>query len=250
MSPSFWKRILHAGCALAVGAIAGASRETVNGNDIDRKVDVYSLRAYTRVENPKIADDQVVIVMKGAIREPWASDFKALVARYKADKRRFVIDISSGGGSVAEGRAIIAVLRELRKTHHLTTRVSRGETCLSMCVPVFLQGQDRVAARASVWMFHPVIKGQTHLLDVSAWEDLIKAYYLPAGVERTWLDSLRSQVGAPAEVWLTGGQLMDAKSGIFQRAIEDVLKLDPTRVLPDPETIARRGFDLESMPNG
>lgn len=54
MSPSFWKRILHAGCALAVGAIAGASRETVNGNDIDRKVDVYSLRAYTRVETPRL----------------------------------------------------------------------------------------------------------------------------------------------------------------------------------------------------
>jgi hypothetical protein len=173
-----------------------------------------------------------------------------MIAKYKAGKRRVIVDISSSGGSVAEGKAIIAVLRDLRKTHHLTTRVSRGETCLSMCVPVFLQGEERIAAKASVWMFHPVIKGENHRLDVKAWEELIRTYYPPAGVNQAWLDGLHDQVVAPAEVWLTGGQLLDAKSGIFDRAIEDVLKLDPSRLMPDPDSIPRRGSDLEGMPNG
>ena len=37
--------------------------------------------------------------------------------------------------------------------HH---RGAPGKLCASMCIPIFLQGEDRLAARASVWIFHEV----------------------------------------------------------------------------------------------
>ena len=67
-----------------------------------------------------------------------------------------MLDLSSCGGDLPELERLIATLRRIKETHRLDTRVGRGATCASACVPVFLQGQDRWGALTSSWLFHEV----------------------------------------------------------------------------------------------
>jgi hypothetical protein len=49
-----------------------------------------------------------------------------------------------------------------RWVSQLITVVPHGKLCASMCIPIFLQGEDRLAARASVWIFHEVAQRQAN----------------------------------------------------------------------------------------
>ena len=60
--------------------------------------------------------------------------------------RSVIMDLSSPGGSLYEGREVIRVIDRMKRTHKVATHVGRKQICLSMCVPIFLQGQERVAA--------------------------------------------------------------------------------------------------------
>ena len=60
------------------------------------------------------------------------------------------------GGSVAEGERVIDVLRQIKATHQLETVVAPGDVCASMCVFIYVQGQKRLGALTSSWLFHEV----------------------------------------------------------------------------------------------
>src|SRR4029077_6748174 len=67
---------------------------------------------------------------------------------------RVVLFLDSAGGKVDDGDRVIEVLNEIKLRHQLITVVPHGKLCASMCIPIFLQGEDRIAARASIWLFH------------------------------------------------------------------------------------------------
>jgi hypothetical protein len=74
--------------------------------------------------------------------------------KYGTLSHRVVLFLNSAGGQVEEGDRVIQILNEAKQTHRLITQVLDGNLCASMCIPIFLQGDDRFAARASNWIFH------------------------------------------------------------------------------------------------
>jgi len=64
------------------------------------------------------------------------------------------VNLDSAGGQVEEGDRVLAVLNEIKLLHQLITVVPHGKLCASMCIPISLQGEDRLATRASLWIFH------------------------------------------------------------------------------------------------
>lgn len=98
--------------------------------------------------------DTLVFIWRGAVRAPMAQRFADAFAERGGEARRIVIELSSPGGSLAEGRAVIETVERMKRTHAVDTRVAPYDICLSMCVPIFLQGERRIAAPTSRFMFH------------------------------------------------------------------------------------------------
>ncbi len=87
-----------------------------------------------------------------------------------------------------------------------------------MCVFIYIQGQKRHGALTSAWLFHevsrrdPVTKQIT--LDRAAWERLVDKYFPPAGVSEDWTAKMK-QLTVESDYWQTGGDLIQANSGII-----------------------------------
>jgi len=121
-----------------------------------------------------------------------------------------VLFLDSAGGQVEEGDRVIEALNEIKLRRQLVTVVPHGKLCASMCIPIFLQGEERLAARASVWIFHEVAQrqanGQQRTDTAETWR-LFRKYYAPAGVSTRWLKSIapmKQTCGKPAEISSAG----------------------------------------------
>jgi hypothetical protein len=92
----------------------------------------------------------------GPIVAGMADDLRATVSQ------RVALFLDSRGGRVEEGDRVIEVLNEIKLRHQLITVVPHGKLCASMCIPIFLQGEERLAARASLWIFHEAAQRQAN----------------------------------------------------------------------------------------
>jgi hypothetical protein len=101
-------------------------------------------------------DDTYRVV--GTHRPRMADYLRTALDRYGTISHRVVLFLNSAGGQVEEGDRVIHVLNELKPTHRLVIAVLDGKLCASMCIPVFLQGDDRLAARTSGWIFGEAAK--------------------------------------------------------------------------------------------
>lgn len=132
------------------------------------------------------------------------------------------LDLDSPGGTLQGAEAVVALLKDIRKTHRLKTVVSPGSKCGSACVPVFLAGERRYGALSSVWLFHEVgvRKGVSGRLatDRTKTERALEDYFITAGVNEAWLDRLRPLI-QHADYWQTGQNLWDSGSGIITDVI-------------------------------
>jgi hypothetical protein len=211
------------------------------------------------VTSPPHAAGTVFMRWEGTIAHPMADRIEGVFQAFKASRRRFVLILDSGGGSVAEGHKVITVLRLIRRTHTLDTSVGPGLRCGSMCVPVYLQGETRFGARTSSWLFHEVTRrskdfGKLRRVTESS-RNLIQSYWYPAGVSRTWIERmLREQDGY--DWWQTGGELIDAGAGIITRPIENrrPRNLEVEKSMPPaasaPAATPPAAKDLLSPPTG
>lgn len=169
--------------------------------------------------------DAIAMTWDGPVARPMADEIRTTFAANKARARRVIFRISSGGGSVAEGERVIEVLRDIRRTHQLETVVERGQRCGSMCVFIYLQGERRVAALSSLWLFHEVSHHdpdtkQITRLDRPAWERLVGLYFAPAGVSMEWTERMKPMT-IKSDYWQTGADLFNDKSGIFHVALSN-----------------------------
>ena len=169
------------------------------------------------------ANGRLEIEWSGPIVAGMADDLRTAVGRYETDLKRVVLFLDSAGGQVEEGDRVIGVLNEIKRRHRLATVVLHGKLCASMCIPIFLQGDDRLAARASLWIFHEAgqrqANGEQRTDRTETWR-LFRKYYAPAGVSMHWLKSIAPMING-AELWQTGGDLIDAKTGIIMYALGD-----------------------------
>lgn len=136
----------------------------------------------------------------------------------KTFTKNVVLIISSCGGETGEMHQTISVLRDIKRTHVLTTAVVRGGNCSSACVPIFLQGSARMAALASVWLLHHAVAEVTDVdtitrrTDAAATERVIKDYFEPAGVSKRWLKKVRAKIKSGDKPGATCGKARAACS--------------------------------------
>lgn len=178
-----------------------------------------------RVTSPPASAGTVFMRWEGTVAAPMAAQLEAVFEAYRSSRRRFVLVLDSGGGSVAEGEKVIALLRRIRRSHTLDTSVGPGQRCGSMCLPIYLQGETRFGARTSSWLFHEVTRrssteyGRDKRVPSSS-QRLIDAYWIPAGVSRAFIERMvREQDNY--DWWQTGGELIEARAGIITQPIEN-----------------------------
>jgi hypothetical protein len=187
-------------------------------------------------------DSTLYIDLSGPIVADAADDVRAALGKYGATLNRVVLFLDSAGGRVDDGDRLIEVLNEIKLRHQLITVVPHGKLCASMCIPIFLQGEDRLAARASIWLFHEAAQRQANgelRPDTAQTWRLFRKYYVPAGVPTRWLKSIAPMI-EEADLWQTGGDLISAKSGIILHPLGD----RTVRDLTAPPVTADRGREL------
>jgi hypothetical protein len=187
-------------------------------------------------------DGTLYIDWSGPIVAGMADDLRAALGKYGTVSQRVVLFLDSAGGQVEEGDRVIEILNEIKLRHQLITVVPHGKLCASMCIPIFLQGEDRLAARASLWIFHEAAQQQANGLqrtDMAETWRLFRKYYAPAGVSMHWLKSIAPMI-KEADLWQTGGDLISAKSGIILHPLGDRTE----RAVASAPLDANRGRDL------
>ena len=100
------------------------------------------------------ARDAIVLSWSSEIAAPMARRFQEAYDQHGGDASTIIIELNSPGGAVAEGKRLVQLLDRMARTHALETRVRAGDNCLSMCVPIFLKGEMRIAAADAQFMFH------------------------------------------------------------------------------------------------
>ena len=187
-------------------------------------------------------DGTLYIDLSGPIVASTADDVRLALGKYGTALNRVVLFLDSAGGRVDDGDRLIEALKEIKLRHQLITVVPHGKLCASMCIPIFLQGEDRLAARASIWLFHEAAQRQANgelRTDTAETWRLFRKYYAPAGVPTRWLKSIAPMI-EEADLWQTGGDLISAKSGIILHPLGD----RTVRDLTAPPVAADRGRDL------
>jgi len=169
--------------------------------------------------------DLMVMIWKGEIKAPMSDEISAAFELNKNRIRKIEFKLDSGGGSVKEGERVIAVLQEIKKTHKLATVVDAGKRCGSMCVFIYVQGQKRLAAPASLWLFHEVsiVNRETHKisrLDRDSWEQLVDKYWVPAGVNPAWIAEVKTHT-VQTDYWQSGESLLQDGSNIILQPLSD-----------------------------
>jgi hypothetical protein len=166
-------------------------------------------------------DSTLYIDWSAPILAGMADYLRTALGKYGTLSHRVVLFLNSAGGQVEEGDRVIQILNEAKQTHRLVTQVLDGNLCASMCIPIFLQGDDRFAARASNWIFHeatrPGANGKERT-DIT-W-CLFRKYYVPAGVSMDWLKSIVPII-QHANLSQTGSDLISAKTGIIMCQIAE-----------------------------
>jgi hypothetical protein len=189
-------------------------------------------------------DGALYIDLSGPIVAGTADNVRAALGKYGTTLNRVVLFLDSAGGKVDDGDRVIEVLNEIKLRHQLITVVPHGKLCASMCIPIFLQGEDRLAARASIWLFHETAQRRANGVlrtDTAETWRLFRKYYVPAGVSMHWLKSIAPMIKEP-DLWQTGGDLISAKSGIILHPLGDPTVRDVTA----PPVDADRGRDRPS----
>ncbi|MGQ7792446.1 hypothetical protein ACUN0C_08570 [Faunimonas sp. B44] len=192
--------------ARALSAWMGASLLVVAaGPAIAAACGETSVRILTPGENRSLPPGTVAVLVRGAIAPPLAEDLERLLERIEGYDT-VILDLDSAGGELAYAERVSAVLGALRERVLLRTYVRHGSSCLSSCVLVFMQGEERVAGGASAWLFHGVCRAFATLplpRETARFVERLAA----AGVSGAFLSSIEGYLNAPGEFWLSGYEL-------------------------------------------
>lgn len=167
----------------------------------------------------------VVLRWSHEVEAPMADRFAESFDHWKDRTDRFVIDLNSPGGALVEGRLVIEEIEKMKATHRVDTYVAAGAHCLSMCVPIFLKGEVRVAAKDAIFMFH-----EPSTYDLVTDEKVSKPgfetkmtsdkfferYFVKSDMNPEWREKLRASWKG-RDLWFTGEELVEQGSGVVER---------------------------------
>lgn len=111
-------------------------------------------RGELSVARDRADPDTIVFTWRDKVEAPMARRFEEAWREWKNEGSRVVIDLHSPGGVISEGERVIRVIDRMKRTHVVETRVRGRRACYSMCVPIYLQGEERYAAPNASFMFH------------------------------------------------------------------------------------------------
>jgi ATP-dependent protease ClpP protease subunit len=164
------------------------------------------------------------------IREPLAESLNSLIQSCQGLKE-LKLRLDSPGGSIYEAEKIGNVLEAAKsKGVQVTTFVQNGDECDSSCVPVFAQGQKRIAAPVSAFMFHGVaVYVVTNVPDPESTALMMKLIRKAKGLNEKWFQSLidKKVFTIPQMYWISGQELMDQKSGFVTELSDRQMILKP-----------------------
>lgn len=166
--------------------------------------------------------DALIFAWRGEVRAPMARLFEDAFAENGREAARIIVELNSPGGSLAEGHAVIDAIGYMKRTHEVETKVAPYAVCLSMCVPIFLQGERRVAAPSSRFMFHQPTAYDyftEQKIHRPAFEQRMEAerffrrYLENSPMNAEWGERLKAEWEGK-DVWKTGRELVEEGSGI------------------------------------
>ena len=106
------------------------------------------------IERSTTEPGTVTFIWRSKVDTPMARRFEEAFAAEARRSRRIVIELNSPGGAIAEGEQVIREIRRMKRTHQVDTRIGDRRKCFSMCVPIFLEGENRYASANALFMFH------------------------------------------------------------------------------------------------
>ena len=161
----------------------------------------------------------------GRVQKPMAKQLNRVIKKWHGKARNgFELILNSRGGKVREGRKVIDILRRLKETRRLNTAVLPGMVCGSMCIPIYLQGEERAAGAATLWLLHEVSRSDPKTKKLVALRPkqtqyTFRKYFLPAGVPQAWIDMITKKIRGK-DVWWTGVQIYKSGSNIITRRLK------------------------------
>ncbi len=174
------------------------------------------------VERDQADPRTVIFKWRSEVDVPMARRFAEAFDEWKSKSNHIIIDLHSPGGVIHEGEAVIRVIEDMKRTHIVDTQVGRRRACYSMCVPIFLMGEERLAAANARFMFHEptaydyftgeeVKEPEFEKRHTS--EKFFNRYFVNSKMDPVWRDGLRAEWRGK-DVWRTGQALMDEGSNI------------------------------------
>lgn len=176
----------------------------------------------TSMENDTIAEDTVVLRFRGTIEAPMAADLGSIWSGLRPRYKRLLLDLDSPGGSLAETEKVVSVIADIRREARIDTLVRHGAMCASACVAIFVQGEDRAAGGASVWIFHGACQNHSNVPSLGLTDrylDILRE----AGVSSAFLCHLveKGYLTSAGKLWLSGYELYHVqRANVITRLLE------------------------------
>lgn len=176
-----------------------------------------------------------VLRIEGNIMPPLAEEFELAISQFPAG-RRVLLEFQSPGGMNTEGNKIIESIKKARESLTIDSFVDNGAICASMCIPLFMQGRQRIAGERSTFMFHGAAPWYTNIPTVSVTKEYTDSL-IAAGASEEWLQTLwdLGVFSEPMEYWVNGEELFSEKTGIVTHLKPKVIKHEPKTAPFDPQ---------------
>ncbi len=195
----------------------------------------------TRADDRSIAAATIEIRYEGPIEFPMAENLADIWSEQGAQFSTVVLDLDSEGGELRHAETVAAVLREIRDSARLQTLVRLDHECLSACVLVYMQGEDRIAGNATAWMFHGPRRLETNVPSIDATLRYI-GLLRDSGVSESFLALLteRDRLKQSGAFWMSGHELFqDHGANIITRLLDPWQPEEPVESFLDTRIRAR-----------
>lgn len=166
--------------------------------------------------------DAIVFYWRSQVEVPMARRYEEAFDEWRGEGDRIILDLHSPGGAIAEGEQVIRIIERMKRTHVVDTRVRRGYKCYSMCVPIFLMGEQRFAGENALFMFHePTLRDfyteeevkQPAFERARATRRFVERYFVNSPINPAWLETLLAEWKG-RDVFKSARELVDEESGI------------------------------------
>jgi len=183
-------------------------------------------RVYEEGPELDILEENGAVVLRWAhaVEAPMADRFEKAFAAWTGRTDHFIIELDSPGGALAEGRLVIDAIEDARRTMRIDTYVASGDECASMCVPIYLAGESRIAARDAQFMFHEPSSYDfvtDERVDKPGFEQRMTSekffdrYFVKSEMDPEWRENLRV-AWKGRDLWFTGAELVEKGSGVVE----------------------------------